>query len=51
MILDQFLIDWFVKSLLSPIARDVMMRGVTTKEETIARTQYLDFFFPIWGVV
>ena len=29
---DQLLADWFIKSLLSPIARDVAMGGVVTEE-------------------
>jgi hypothetical protein len=31
------LIEWFTKSLLPPIARDVAMGGVVTEEETIAQ--------------
>lgn len=43
MILDHFLTYWFVKFLLPPIARDVMIWGVTIEEEAIFHTQYLDF--------
>ena len=35
-ILDQLLADWFTKSLLPPIARDVAMGGVITKEKAIS---------------
>jgi hypothetical protein len=34
---DQLLAEWFTKSLLPQIARDVAMGGVVTKEEAIAR--------------
>jgi hypothetical protein len=33
---NQLLDEWFTKSLLPPIARDVAMGGVVTKEEAIA---------------
>jgi len=36
---DQFLVDWFVKSLLPYIAKDVTLSGVTTEEEAIVRAQ------------
>jgi hypothetical protein len=39
---DQLLVEWFTKSLIGPIARDVSMGGVITKEKTIGRAQYLD---------
>ena len=51
MIPDQFLIDWFVNSLLPPIARDVAMGGVTTKEEAISRAQYLNLFYFQFGML
>jgi hypothetical protein len=34
---DQLLAEWFTKSLLPQIARDVSMGSVVTKEEAIAR--------------
>ena len=40
-ILDQLLADWFTKSLLPPIARDVAMGGVVTEEQAISRAPYL----------
>ena len=46
---NQFLMDWFVKSLLPPIARDVAMGGVTTKEQAIPCAQYLDLVY--YGVL
>ena len=44
-ILDQLLADWFTKSLLPPIARDVAMGGVVTEEQAISRVQYLDLVY------
>ena len=42
---DQILTDWFTKSLLPPIARDVAMGGAITEERAIARAQYLDLVY------
>jgi hypothetical protein len=36
---DILLVEWFTKSLLPPIARDVAMGGAITEAETIARAQ------------
>ena len=33
---DQLLADWFTKSLLPPITRDVRMGGVVTEEQAIS---------------
>jgi hypothetical protein len=44
-ILDQLLADWFTKSIFPPIARDVTMGGVVTKEKVISRAQYLDLVY------
>jgi len=44
-ILDQFLVDWFLKSLLPYIAKDVALSRVTKKEEAIIRTQELDLVY------
>ena len=41
-ILDHILADWFTKSLLPIIARDVAMGGVVTEEQAISHAQYLD---------
>jgi hypothetical protein len=38
---DILLVKWFTKSLLPPIACDVSMGGAVTKEQAIARAQYL----------
>ena len=34
---DQLLTDWFTKSLLPPIARDVAMGGAVTEDQAISR--------------
>ena len=36
---DQLLADWFTKSLLPPISRDVAMGSVVTEEQDISRAQ------------
>jgi hypothetical protein len=48
---DQLLAEWFTKSLISPIARDVSMGGVITKEQTISRVQYLDLVYSQMGTL
>jgi len=40
-----FLVDWFVKSLLPYIAKDVALFGVTIEEEVIIRAQQLDLVY------
>ena len=44
-ILDQLLADWFTKSLLPPISRDVAMGGAVMEEHVIIRDQYLDLVY------
>ena len=44
-ILDQILAEWFVKSLLTKITKDVAKAGVVTKEQVIAQAQYLDLVY------
>jgi hypothetical protein len=36
LILDQILVDWFTKSLLPPISRDVSMGNIVVEEKTIS---------------
>ena len=48
---DQLLADWFTKSLLPPISRDVAMGGVVTEEQSISRTQYLDLVYSQYGTL
>jgi len=42
---DQLLVEWFAKSLISAIDRDVSMGGIVTKEHEISRSQYLDLIY------
>jgi hypothetical protein len=42
---NQLLAEWFSKSLLPPIDRDVTMGGVINEEESIATAQYLDLVY------
>ena len=42
---DQLLADWFIKSLLPPIAGDVAMGGAVIKEQAISQAQYLDLVY------
>jgi hypothetical protein len=48
---DQLLVEWFTKSLLPQIARDVAMGGLVTEEEAIARAQYLDLVYLQFGTL
>ena len=40
-----FLLDWFLKSLLPYISKDVSTSGVTNEEEAILRAQQLDLIY------
>jgi hypothetical protein len=48
---DQLLAEWFTKSLIGPIARDVSMGGVVTKEQVISHAQYLDLVYSQTGTL
>ena len=48
---DQLLADWFTKSLLPIIVRDVDMGGTVTEEQAISRTQYLDLVYSQSGTL
>jgi hypothetical protein len=48
---DILLVEWFTKSLLPSIARDVAMGGGVTEEETIAQAQYLDLVYLQFGTL
>jgi hypothetical protein len=45
------LAEWFTKSILPQIARDVAMGGVVTEEEAIARARYLDLVYSQSGTL
>jgi len=44
-ILDNLLSDWFCKSLLPPISKEVSLAGVITEEQSICRAQHLDLIY------
>ena len=48
---NQLLADWFTKSLLSPIARDVTVADAVTKDQAISCTQYLDLVYSHLGTL
>jgi hypothetical protein len=48
---DQLLAEWFTKSLLPSIARDVTMGGVVTEEHAISHAQYLDLVYSQTGTL
>jgi hypothetical protein len=45
------LAEWFTKSLIGPIARDVSMGSVITKEQAIRRDRYLDLVYSQTGML
>jgi hypothetical protein len=50
-ILDNVLMEWFTKYLLSPIAKDVAMIGVATKEKSIMNSQHLELIQYQWDTL
>jgi hypothetical protein len=50
-ILDQLLMDWFTKSLLPPISKDISMEGAVTKEHAILFAQHLDLIYSHSGTL
>jgi hypothetical protein len=48
---DMLLAEWFTKSLLPPIARDVAMGGAVIEERAISRAQYLDLVYSQSGTL
>jgi hypothetical protein len=48
---DQLLAEWFTKSFVNDIARDIAMGGVVTKEQAIIRAQYLDLVYSQTGTL
>ena len=48
---NQLLADYFMKSLLPPIAQDVAMGGVVTEEQDISYAQYLDLVYSESGTL
>ena len=48
---DILLVEWFTKSILPLIGRNVSMGGTVTEEETIAQDQYLDLVYSQSGTL
>ncbi len=48
---DQLLTEWFTKSLLAPITKDVAKGGVVTEEQLISHVQYLDLVYTQSGML
>jgi hypothetical protein len=42
---DQLLAEWFTKSFVNEIGKDIAMGGVVTEEQAISRAQYLDLVY------
>ena len=42
---DKIFLDWFLKNLLPPIAKDVTFEQTQTEEEAILKTQQLDLVY------
>lgn len=47
----QILAEWFLKSLLPVITKDVAKGGVMTEEKVIAHAQYLDLVYTQFGTL
>jgi hypothetical protein len=48
---DQLLAEWFTKSFVNKISRDISMGGVVTEEQAISRAQYLDLVYSQTGTL
>jgi hypothetical protein len=48
---DQLLAEWFTKSFVNDISRDISMGGVVTEEQVISRAQYLDLVYSQTGTL
>jgi hypothetical protein len=48
---DQLLAEWFTKSFVNKISRDIAMGGVVTEEQVISRAQYLDLVYSQTGTL
>jgi len=49
-ILDQLFAEWFIKSLLPSMTKDVA-KGVVVEEQVITRSQYLDSIYTQFGTL
>jgi hypothetical protein len=50
-LLDQLLAEWFTKSFVNEIGKDIAMGGVVTEEQAISRAQYLDLIYSQMGTL
>jgi hypothetical protein len=48
---DQLLAEWFTKSFMNKISRDISMGGVVTEEQAISHAQYLDLVYSQTGTL
>ena len=46
-----FLLEWFLKSLLPYIFKDVSASGITNEEEAILKAQQLDLIYSQFGIL
>jgi hypothetical protein len=48
---DQLLAEWFTKSFVNEIGKEIAMGGVVTEEQAISRAQYLDLVYSQTGTL
>jgi hypothetical protein len=48
---DQLLAEWFTKSFVNEIGKDIAMGGVVTEEKAISHAQYLDLIYSQTGTL
>jgi hypothetical protein len=48
---DQLLVEWFTKSFVNEIGKDIAMGGVVTEEQAISLAQYLDLVYSQTGTL
>jgi hypothetical protein len=48
---DQLLAEWFMKSFVNEIGKDISMGGVVTEEQAISHAQYLDLVYSQMGTL
>jgi hypothetical protein len=48
---DQLLAEWFTKSFVNEIGKDIAMGGVVTEEQAISHAQYLDLVYSQTGTI
>jgi hypothetical protein len=48
---DQLLAEWFTKSFVNKIGKDIAMGSVVTEEQAISRAQYLDLVYSQTGTL